>query len=161
MVYGAGLKKVAAMAKMNIAGARHILKMHEKMFPEIHAFKQAVIDHAKSRRPIPYITTLLGRKRRIKELFSKDDGIRMGAERQIVNSLIQGGAGDLIKLAMVRLDATLPDEASIVLTVHDEIVVSCPEHMAEQVADMMREAMTGEANTKTYKGTAQDWICIL
>ena len=144
VVYGAGIGKVASMAHLDVAGARRVLKTHEQMFPEIHDFKYNVIQYARSRKPVPYIKTILGRNRRIPELNSKSEEYRMGAERQMFNSLIQGGAGDLIKLAMVRLDAMLPPEAKIVLTVHDEIVVSCPEHMAQEVAKLMTEAMTGE-----------------
>jgi len=143
VVYGAGLKKVGAMSKLGYDGAKRILRKHERMFPEIHSFKQYVIDLARSRKPVPYITTLLGRKRRIPELNSRNEKIRMGAERQCFNSLIQGGAGDLLKLAMVRLDGLLPSGASIVMTVHDELVVSCSEDLAEEVAACMIEAMTG------------------
>src|SRR6185437_15988751 len=151
VVYGAGLKKVGVMSKLSYDGAKRILRKHEQMFPEIHSFKQAVINLARSRKPVPYITTILGRKRRIPELNSRVEGIRMGAERQMFNSLIQGGAGDLIKLAMVRLDGMLPDDCKIVLTVHDEIVVSCPEDKAELVAELMTEAMIGEGIQKLVR----------
>lgn len=143
VVYGAGLGKVSSMAHISFDEAKRVLKMHEKMFPEVHEFKQDVIDLARSRKPVPYITTLLGRKRRIPELNSSNDKLRMGAERQMFNSLIQGGLADLIKLAMIRLDATLPDEAKLVLTVHDEVVVSCPDSMVTEVENLVREAMTG------------------
>lgn len=151
VVYGAGLKKVASMAHLDMNGAKRVMRKHEMMFPEIHAFKQAVINLARSRKPVPYITTLLGRKRRVPALNSRNDKIRMGAERQVFNSLIQGGAGDILKLAMIRLDAILPPEAKIVMTVHDEIVVSCPEEIAEEVARLMTEAMTGEGIQKLVR----------
>ena len=144
VVYGAGIGKVSSMAHLDWDGAKRILKTHEKMFPEIHQFKKNVIDYARSRKPVPHINTLLGRCRRIPALNSRIDEVRMGAERQIFNSLIQGGAGDILKLAMVRLDAMLPPEAKMILTVHDELVVSCPESISAEVANLMREAMTGE-----------------
>lgn len=151
VVYGAGLGKVSSMAHITFDDARRVLKTHAKMFPEIHQFKQDVLDLARSRQPVPYITTLLGRKRRIPDLMSHDDGVRMGAERQTFNSLIQGGAADLMKLAMVRMDAVLPDEAKLILTVHDEVVVTAPEEIADDIADMVREAMTGAGIQKLVR----------
>ncbi len=156
VVYGAGLGKVASMAHISIDEAKRVLKQHERMFPEIHAFKQDVIDLACSRQPVPYITTLMGRKRRMPDLnVSQGDDFfnkrRKGAERQTFNSLIQGGAADLIKYAMIRLDTMLPSEAKLVLTVHDEVVVTCPDGMADEVEGIVREAMTGQGIQRFIK----------
>lgn len=144
IVYGAGIYKVASMAHITPEEAKRKLKKHAEMFPEIHDFRNSVIATARRRTPTPYITTLLGRKRRIADLNSAVEGIRKGAERQLFNSLIQGGAADLLKLAMIRLDSALPPEVQLILTVHDEIVVSSPINMSEQAAILVKEAMTGE-----------------
>jgi DNA polymerase I-like protein with 3'-5' exonuclease and polymerase domains len=144
IVYGAGIYKVASMAHITPEEAKRKLKKHAEMFPEIHDFRSSVIDTARRRQPTPYITTLLGRKRRITELNSNVEGIRKGAERQLFNSLIQGGAADLLKLSMIRIDSVLPPEIQLILTVHDEIVLSAPDGMAQEAADMLKEAMTGE-----------------
>jgi DNA polymerase-1 len=111
------------------------------MFPEIHAFKQYTIDYA---RKYGYLETLIGRKRRVKGLKASEKGIRLGAERQAFNSLIQGGAADLIKLSMIRLDSILPDDAHITMCVHDEIVTASPTELTELVEKAYFEAMTGE-----------------
>jgi DNA polymerase I-like protein with 3'-5' exonuclease and polymerase domains len=151
VVYGAGLGKVSSMAHITFDEAKRVLKTHEKMFPEIHQFKRNVIDYARAREPVPRIRTLLGRVRRIPELNSGVEEIRMGAERQIFNSLIQGGAADLIKLAMVRMDGLLPDEAKMVLTVHDEIVVTAPDSMVDETMSIMRDSMTGSGIQKCVR----------
>lgn len=143
IVYGAGINKVASMAHITPAEAKRKLAKHKEMFPEIHDFRDAVIGLARSRKPVPYITTLMGRKRRIPEINSSIDWLRMKAERQLFNSLIQGGAADLIKLAMVRTDSLLPDDAHLVLTIHDEIIISSPEEHAQLAADALKEGMTG------------------
>jgi DNA polymerase I-like protein with 3'-5' exonuclease and polymerase domains len=148
VVYGAGLKKVASMAKISQPEAKRILKKHEQMFPEIHGFKDSVIRLARSRKPVPYVTTLLGRKRRVPLLNAHDDGIRMGAERQIFNSLIQGGAADILKLAMIRVDDMLPPEIKLSMTVHDEIVLSSPDEYVAEAERILSEAMTGEGIQK-------------
>jgi len=144
VVYGAGINKVAALAEVPVSEAKQILAKHARQFPEIPAFRDEVIRITKSRKPQPYLTTLMGRKRRITGLYARDDGIRMSAERQTFNSLIQGGAADLIKFAMVRVDGLLPPEVSLILTVHDEIVLASPESMAQEASLLLKEAMTGE-----------------
>lgn len=152
VVYGAGLGKVTSMAKLkNTREARAILDKHKEMFPEIHGFKDSVIKLARSRKPVPYITTLMGRKRRIPALNSSDEGIRMGAERQLFNSLIQGGAADILKMAMIRVDATLPPEIKLSMTVHDEIVLAAPDEFVSQAEQILAEAMTGEGIQKYVK----------
>jgi len=151
VVYGAGLGKVASMAKITTKRAKEVLATHAEMFPEIHAFKNEVIRTTRSRKPQPYLTTLLGRKRRIMGINSMDEGFRMGAERQAFNSLIQGGAADIIKLAMVRLDRTLPDGVALILTIHDELVVAAPNNKVDETVAVMREAMIGEGIQKYLK----------
>jgi len=143
VIYGSGVDKVASMAGITVKEAKRFLAIHQREFPEIYAFKEAVIRVAKSRRPA-HLRTLLGRKRRIPQLFRADRGQRMAAERQAFNSLIQGSAADLIKLAMIRLHASLPPEMKLVLSVHDELVMTCPDGMVEEGSRLMREAMLGE-----------------
>lgn len=143
VVYGASEKKVAAMSNTTVKEAERFLRVHRQKFPEIYAFKDAVIERARSRKP-PYIQTLLGRKRRLPTLHSKDWGLRAYAERQAVNSLIQGGSADLIKLAMVRVGNVAPDWLRLILTVHDELVALVPDEHAEEGAAFLREAMLGD-----------------
>lgn len=143
VVYGAGLNKVASMAKVSVKEAKSLLRRHAEMFPEVHLFKQQVIDKARSRKT-PYITTLSGRKRRVPALRSFDDGHRMGAERQVFNSLIQGGAADILKYAMVRVDEALPPEIRLSLSVHDELVLISPVDRVQEAEDILNHAMTGQ-----------------
>lgn len=155
IVFGAGLTKVASMINGTTKEARRVLAEHEKQFPEIHAFKEWVVEGAIQRKPDCHITTLLGRKRRVPELgfhYTRDDNWKLErAKRQIFNSLIQGGAADINKLAMVRLDAMLPVEAAIHLTVHDEITCSAPDHLIPTVMEIVRDAMTGPGIQKHLK----------
>ena len=150
VVYGAGPDKVASMAGISIKEAKKFMETHQKLFPEIYKFKEDVIRVCRSRRP-PYIRTLLGRKRRLPLILSSNNGLRMGAERQAVNSLIQGSAADLIKLAMIRLNNSLPDDIRLILSVHDEVVVLAPENRAEYAAELIKEAMLGEGIQKLLR----------
>lgn len=147
VVYGAGPDKVAAMAGITVKEAKKFLNIHQQQFPEIYRFKKKVIEVCKSRRP-PHVVTILGRKRRLPAIFSGDQGTRGYAERQAVNSLIQGSAADIIKLAMIRLHDSLPDDMNLILSVHDELVTLCPEEKAEECAALVHEAMLGQGIQK-------------
>lgn len=83
-----------------------------------------------------YVTTLFGRRRKLPELKSSNFNIRSFGERVALNTPIQGTAADIIKLAMIRVDAALRRQklkARLVLQVHDELIVECPVKEAEQV----------------------------
>ena len=102
--------------------------------------KQVVVDA----RDCGYTTTIYGRRRSIPELKSSNFNVRSGAERIALNTPIQGTAADLIKLAMIRVDAALRDafpEAKLILQVHDELIVECPEAIAPQVAALVSREM--------------------
>lgn len=146
VVYGAGPVKVASMAHVSERRAKEILARHEMEFPEIYRFKDQALRVARSRKP-PHLTTLKGRKRRIPALMSNEFGARGRAERQAINSLIQGSAADLIKVAMVELNDALCDSGAgrLLLTVHDEVVVRSTEENAEKCADIVRQAMLGNS----------------
>ena len=106
--------------------------------------KQVVADA----REIGYTQTLYGRRRYIPELKSSNFNIRSGAERITLNTPIQGTAADLIKLAMIRVEKALNDhfpEAELLLQVHDELIVECPEAIASQVADLISREMQAVA----------------
>ena len=91
-----------------------------------------------------FTQTMFGRKRYIPELKSSNFNIRSGAERIALNTPIQGTAADLIKLAMIRVENALQEnypEAKLLLQVHDELIVECPEELAEQVATLISHEM--------------------
>ena len=91
-----------------------------------------------------FTETLFGRKRYIPELKSSNFNIRSGAERIALNTPIQGTAADLIKLAMLRVEQVLQErlpEAELILQVHDELIVECPEEVATEVAGIVSSQM--------------------
>ena len=102
--------------------------------------KQVVVDA----REIGYTQTMYGRRRYIPELKASNFNVRSGAERIALNTPIQGTAADLIKLAMLRVDTALREaypEAKLLLQVHDELIVECPETLAEQVSSLISREM--------------------
>ncbi len=101
-------------------------------------------DIVTSAREQGFTETMFGRRRYIPELTSSNFNIRSGAERIALNTPIQGTAADLIKLAMIRVEAALNakfPQAELLLQVHDELIVECPEDIAPQVAALVSEEM--------------------
>ncbi len=91
-----------------------------------------------------FTVTMYGRKRYIPELKASNFNVRQGAERIALNTPIQGTAADLIKLAMIRVEGALNErfpEAELLLQVHDELIVECPEAIAADVAALVSREM--------------------
>ena len=114
----------------------------------VRQYMKDVVDNA---RGCGYTQTMFGRKRYIPELTASNFNIRSGAERMALNTPIQGTAADLIKLAMLRVDKALAEnfpEAKLLLQVHDELIVECPEAIASQVAALISREMEGIAELR-------------
>jgi len=93
-----------------------------------------------------FTTTMLGRRRYLPELASDNFRIRQAAERMALNAPIQGSAADIIKKAMVALDGELGGggpAATMLLQVHDELVLETPVEEAEETAALTRRIMEG------------------
>ena len=98
-----------------------------------------------------FTTTLYGRRRYIPELSASNFNIRQGAERIALNTPIQGTAADLIKLAMIRVEQALQEkfpQAELLLQVHDELIVECPEDIAQEVARLVSREMESIASLR-------------
>lgn len=96
-----------------------------------------------------YVSTLYGRRRPLPELNAANFNIRSQGERMAMNTPIQGTAADVIKLAMVRVYRRLAAEgmrAKLILQVHDELIVECPEEEKEKAAAILGEEMRGAAS---------------
>jgi len=92
------------------------------------------------------VSTLLGRRRELRDINSSNHNIRQQAERMARNTPIQGSAADLIKVAMIRVDQRLQSMGSdvgMILTVHDELLLEVPEAKLEQVSALVKEEMEG------------------
>lgn len=150
VVYGAGVVKVASMMGATQEDARAVLKKHRAEFPEIYGFKSFVLEQARNDHGV--IETLMGRRRRVPELFSDDAKVRNRAELQIFNSLIQGGSADLTKRAMCEYMKLKTDDMSLLMTVHDELVTSAPSSMIEAASFTLDKAMTGPDLQQYIKG---------
>lgn len=145
IAYGIGPEKIADQLSCTVKEAHQLMDLFNDRFRDINRYRHQLIRLATQQRPIPYVSTVLGRRRYIPEILSKDLGQKSRAERQAFNTVIQGSAADLIKLAMVRAHSCFINEptVNVILTVHDELVTVTPDALAEQVGEAIKESMEG------------------
>ena len=127
----------------------------------VRGFLDRTVEGARER---GFVTTLLGRRRYLPDLRSRNRTLRMAAERMATNSVIQGTAADLIKKAMVELDRALAAEglaSRMILQVHDELVFEVPESEVEVVRALVSERMEGVLPLRVplvvEVGLGKDW----
>jgi DNA polymerase-1 len=121
--------------------ARDYIDSYLANYSGVRKYMKDVVDNA---RTCGYTQTMFGRKRYIPELTASNFNIRSGGERMALNTPIQGTAADLIKLAMLRVEQALNEnfpEAKLLLQVHDELIVECPEEIAPQMAPLVSSEM--------------------
>ena len=145
IAYGVGPEKIADQIGCTVKEAHQLMDRFNDAFTSINNYRNRVIRTARQQRPLPYVSTVLGRRRYIPELLNKDLGMKSRAERQAFNTVIQGSAADLIKLAMVRAHSCFVEEpeVNVLLTVHDELVTITPDHLANEVAAAITASMEG------------------
>jgi DNA polymerase I-like protein with 3'-5' exonuclease and polymerase domains len=141
LAYGVGPDKIAREIDCSLTEARDLLDSFTAKFPAVGRYKRLIIGDGRRHSPIPYVNTILNRRRYLPDLRSKEQWKRSRAERQAFNTVIQGSAADLIKVAMVRAHYLIPPESKLILTVHDELVTVAPTELADETAARIREAM--------------------
>ena len=145
IAYGVGPDKIAQSIGCSLKDAKDLLDRFSVQFKDISKYRARVIRMAKAQSPTPFVETIFGRRRYLPDLNSRDQGLQRRAERQAFNTVIQGSAADIMKLAIVRAHSCFVDEpdVNVVLTVHDELVTVAREDLAEETAEAIRESMEG------------------
>ena len=145
LIYGMGPRKLAQDLGIPMAEAKMFIERYFARFAHIKEFFDGVEESA---RELGYVTTLSGRRRPLPDMRSMSGQARALAERQAVNTLIQGSAADLIKFAMLAVygDAELHRlKARLLLQIHDELIVEVPEPHAEAAARRLSQLMVDTA----------------
>ena len=143
IVYGISAFSLAQDIGVPVYEAKEYIETYFERFPGIRRYMDEVVAQAKER---GYVETLMHRRRALPELAASNFNTRSFGERVARNMPIQGTAADVIKLAMVRVDERLHKEnlkAKLILQVHDELIVECPEEEKETVARLLTEEMEG------------------
>ncbi len=141
IVYGISAFSLAQDIGVTVAEAKAYIENYLARFSGVRNYMTNVVEQAKA---AGYVETLMHRRRALPELAASNFQTRSFGERVALNMPIQGTAADIIKLAMVRVDERLEREGlhgRLILQVHDELIVECPEAEAEQTAKLLEDEM--------------------
>jgi DNA polymerase-1 len=161
VLYGISGFGLAQAANIGRQDAQRFIDEYFAAHPRVRAYIDKTIQEGRER---GYVTTLLGRRRYLPDLLSKNPAVRGGAERMAANAPIQGTASDVIKLAMVRLAEALETRrlaARMLLQVHDELLLEVPEAEVSAVRavlpEVMESVMTLEVPLRVDVKDGLDW----
>lgn len=165
LIYGMGARKLAGELGIPLAEARVFMERYFARFAHIKEFYDKVEDEAREQ---GYVTTMADRRRPLPDMRSQSAQSRALAERQAVNTLIQGSAADIIKLAMLAVhedDVLRSLSARLILQVHDELLLEVPEEHGHEAGERLA-ALMGNLEGKGVRldvplvvdwGVARDW----
>ena len=142
VMYGMSPKGLADATGMSFYEAKSFIDDYFRVRRPIKDFLDGVLEQA---RTLGYVETLYGRRRPTPDVKSSNYLVRMTAERAAQNMPIQGTEADLMKRAMIKVDAILPEGARQILQIHDSIIVECDEAQKDNVMRKLRETMEGVA----------------
>lgn len=141
IIYGMSEYGLAKNIKVSPAEARRYINAYFNEYPEVKEYMDKNVAFAREN---GYATTVLGRRRYIREINSTNHMLKSFGERVAMNMPLQGSSADIIKLAMLGVDKRLKKEklnAKLILTVHDELIVDSPENEATAVEKILVEEM--------------------
>jgi len=142
IIYGISSFGLSQRLKVPRKEAANLIETYFKLYPKIRDYMEKAIAEARER---GYATTVLGRRRTLRDINSRNATARQSAERDAINTPIQGSAADLIKVAMVKIDRALKAEClrtKMVLQIHDELVFDTPLDEVDRVKEIVRREMT-------------------
>ena len=145
IVYGISAFSLSEDIHVSVAQARDYINAYMARYRGVADYMERTVREA---RESGAAVTLYGRRRPLPELASSNFNLRSFGERVARNMPIQGTAADIMKLAMIRVDSALRQAdlgAQLLLQVHDELIVQCPEGAREQVAEILKKEMEGAA----------------
>ncbi|SMB92916.1 DNA polymerase I [Desulfonispora thiosulfatigenes DSM 11270] len=141
IIYGLsdfGLAKDLGITRLE---AKNYIDNYFSRYYGVKTWIDSIIEKAREQ---GYVTTLLERRRYLKDILSKNNNLRKFAERTAMNTPIQGSAADIIKLAMIRIDEKLEQngfKAKMLVQVHDELVFEIPPNESSRVITIIKESM--------------------
>ncbi len=162
IMYGLSAYGLSEQVEITVEEARAFIDAYFARYPKVREFRERVVAQATQD---GFVTTLFGRRRAMPELRSSTYNVRALGERLAVNTILQGTAADIIKVAMIAVDRELERRglgARLVLQVHDELVVEAPHDEVDAVADLLRTEMRGayamDPALEVEVGSGPDWL---
>jgi DNA polymerase-1 len=161
IIYGMGATRMARELDIARPKADEYIRAYAARYPGVQSFYAQMREMAGKH---GYVATRAGRRRYLPDIHSTNEGLRQAAERVATNTPIQGGAADIIKAAMVRLASALRDaqrESTMILQIHDELLLECPVAEVEAVVALTRACMEDAAGLAVplvvEVGVGDDW----
>mgnify|MGYP002777653805 CR=1 FL=1 len=162
IIYGISSFGLSRRLKIPRKEAAEIISEYFREFPAVKAYMDRSIETAREKQ---YAETLLGRRRYLRDINSRNMTDRMFAERNAINAPIQGTAADMIKIAMINIHDFLREnrlKSRMILTVHDELVFDAHRDeidlLKTNVAEIMRNAIPLAVPMETGIGTGKNWL---
>jgi DNA polymerase-1 len=148
IAYGLSPHGLSTRLNISVEQARDIIERYFTRYAGIRRYLEETVEKA---RKTGYVETMFGRRRLMADLHSRNRQVAQAAERAAINMPIQGTAADLIKKAMLEVDAALAKEqlrTTMLLQVHDELLFEAPEAEVAQVKELARRCMSSVATLK-------------
>ena len=148
VLYGMGAHRLSRELKIPFNEARRFIEDYFDRFPLIRQYIEHQVDLARQQ---GWVSTIIGRKRKLPEISSVNRMQRQNSERMALNTPIQGSAADLIKVAMIEVDRKIREkfpEAKMIIQVHDELVFDVPESRADDLGELVRDVMENAVELK-------------
>ncbi|GAB4423298.1 MAG: DNA polymerase I [Bacteroidia bacterium] len=162
IIYGISAFGLADRMNISRSEAKDIIDTYFRQYPRIKAYMDESVQFARDH---GYVETYFGRRRYLPDITSRNQTIRSFAERNAINSPIQGTAADVIKLAMIRIHPALRAaglRSRMILQVHDELVFDVHRDEVEQVRDLVRSHMVQAVELPVPMvveiGTGRNWL---
>jgi DNA polymerase-1 len=162
IIYGQTAHGLAQTLGISRTNAQQFIDNYFKQYPRVREFIQKCIDEA---RTTGYATTMMNRRRAIPDINSKNPNQRSFAERTAVNTVVQGSAADMIKIAMINIADEIRRgliPAKMLIQVHDELVFETPRSGAEEtlakIVALMSSAMKLDVPVKVDAACGDNWL---
>ena len=162
IIYGISAFGLSQRLGVSRREAGDLIETYFKLYPKVREYMDFAIAKAREN---GFATTVLGRRRTLRDINSRNATARQAAERDAINTPIQGSAADLIKVAMVKVDRAIKAErlrAKMVLQIHDELVFDTPLDEVERLKEIVRREMTTALDfgvpLEVGIGVGRDWL---
>ena len=159
VLYGMSPKGLSDATGMSFYEAKQFINRYFELRAPMRKYLDNTLDFGRTH---GYVETLFGRRRPTPDLGAPNHLVRAAAERAAGNMPIQCTEADLMKKAMLAVDQKLPNEAKLILQVHDSLIIECPENLAAEIAKLLKETMENVAPDLPVKlavdvTTGHDW----